>query len=235
MYRNHQKVILLLILRALSFSLSSAGSNPESREWLDINSSKPSVITLQSGLQYKVLRKGEGKFHPAPNSPTRCHYEGKLIDGTVFDSSYERGSPSTFAPTQVIAGWTEAMQMMVEGDKWELYIPSELGYGDRGSPPKIGGGDVLIFVMEMIEITGEKVEAVKCEVDTLKDCSDKEKDYIEKAKKKFDEIKKMEREIERIARIRSDKGVNVSAKQWAVERSNILQQLLIQGNEGKEL
>merc|ERR1712238_452464 len=118
---------------------------------------KPGVITLASGLQYKSLNKGDGKVHPTVNSPCSCHYEGKLTDGTVFDSSYARGSPTTFAPNQVIKGWTEAMGLMVVGDKWEMYIPSELGYGDRGSPPKIPGGAVLVFVMEILEIKGDSV------------------------------------------------------------------------------
>jgi FKBP-type peptidyl-prolyl cis-trans isomerase FklB len=86
---------------------------------------------------YKVLRKGDGAYHPTADSSCSCHYGGKLINGETFDSSYDRGSPTDFAPNQVIKGWTEAMQLMVEGDKWEMYIPSELGYGDSGSPPKI--------------------------------------------------------------------------------------------------
>merc|ERR1711865_419696 len=97
---------------------------------------------------------------------------------TEFDSSYKRGSPTTFAPNQVIKGWTEAMQYMVEGDKWEMYIPSELGYGDSGSPPKIGGGDVLVFTMEILKINGDKVPANKCDVKTLDGCSEKETTYI---------------------------------------------------------
>jgi len=80
-----------------------------------------------------------------------------LIDGSEFDSSYKRGQPTTFAPNQVIKGWTEAMQLMVEGDKWEMYIPSDLGYGPNGSPPKIPGGATLIFTMEIIKIKGDKV------------------------------------------------------------------------------
>jgi FKBP-type peptidyl-prolyl cis-trans isomerase len=94
-----------------------AGSNEEGLKFLEENKSKPGVITLESGLQYKVLTEGTGSFHPSVNSPCLCHYEGKLIDGTVFDSSYERGEPITFAPNQVIKGWTEAMQLMVEGKK----------------------------------------------------------------------------------------------------------------------
>merc|ERR1712024_243938 len=124
------------------------------------------VVKLPSGLLYKVLKSGDGKFHPTANSPCDCHYAGTLIDGTEFDSSYKRGTPTTFAPRQVIKGWTEAMQLMVEGDKWELYIPSELAYGDSGSPPKIGGGDVLVFTMEIIKINGKKKPANRCDVKT---------------------------------------------------------------------
>merc|ERR1712060_833015 len=111
----------------------------------------------KSGLQYKVLESGNGKNHPKNDSPCECHYSGTLIDGTEFDSSYGRGEPSTFAPNQVISGWTEAMQLMVEGDKWELYIPPRLGYGDSGAGGKIPGGAALVFQMELIEIEGEKI------------------------------------------------------------------------------
>merc|ERR1711915_387121 len=109
-----------------------------------------------------------GKHHPTKDSPCDCHYAGTLIDGTEFDSSYKRGSPTTFAPNQVIKGWTEAMQLMVEGDKWEMYIPSELGYGDGGQGGKIKGGDVLIFRMEIKKILGNKKPANKCDIETKK-------------------------------------------------------------------
>lgn len=108
--------IILLLLLAPSFSL--AGSNEEGLKFLEDNKSKEGVVVLPSGLQYKVLNKGSGAHHPTVSSPCLCHYSGQLIDGTVFDSSYERGSPTTFAPNQVIKGWTEAMQLMVEGDKF---------------------------------------------------------------------------------------------------------------------
>ena len=124
----------------------------EGEQFLQANKDKEGVITLPSGLQYKVLVEGSGLKRPLVDTPCDCHYLGTLIDGTQFDSSFDRGKPSTFAPNQVIKGWTEAMQLMVEGDKWEMYIPSELGYGDRGSPPKIGGGDVLVFTMEILKI-----------------------------------------------------------------------------------
>lgn len=101
------------------------------------------------------LQAGKGSDRRAKiDTPCKCHYAGTLIDGTEFDSSYKRGSPLTFAPNQVIKGWTEALQIMEEGAKWELYIPSELGYGDRGAGGSIPGGAVLIFTLELLEITG---------------------------------------------------------------------------------
>ena len=121
----------------------SAPDGEEAGEaFLEKNKTAEGVITLNSGLQYKVLRAGDGDSHPTVSSPCECHYEGRTAQnypsGTKFDSSYDRGSPATFAPNQVIKGWTEAMQLMVEGDKWEMFIPSDLAYGDNGRPP----GDV---------------------------------------------------------------------------------------------
>jgi len=161
-----------------------AGTNDFGLKFLEENKKKEGVITLPSGLQYKVLRTGEGSDHPTADSPCECHYEGRTADswpdGAKFDSSYDRGSPTTFAPNQVIKGWTEAMQLMVEGDKWEMYIPSEIGYGDSGSPPKIKGGDVLVFTMEIVKIKGGKKPASRCDVKSLEKCTDKEKEYIGK-------------------------------------------------------
>ena len=120
------------------------------------------MVVLPSGLQYKVLREGDGDAHPLASTSCECHYEGRTAQewskspqGKKFDSSYDRGSPTSFAPNGVIKGWTEAMQLMVEGDKWEMYIPSELGYGDSGQGSDIGPGDVLVFTMEIFKINGE--------------------------------------------------------------------------------
>ena len=99
------------------FVLVEAGTNDAGLTFLQQNKHKEGVIVLPSGLQYKVLTKGDGVAHPLVGTSCSCHYEGKLLDGTVFDSSYERGSPTSFAPNQVIKGWTEAMQLMVVGDK----------------------------------------------------------------------------------------------------------------------
>lgn len=131
-----------------------AGTSEDGLAFLARKGSEEGVISLPSGLMYMELNKGTGKT-PTINSPTKCHYKGELIDGTEFDSSYKRGEPLTFAPNQVIKGWTEAMQLMKEGSKWELYIPSELGYGDRGAGALIPGGAVLVFTMEMIEVLGD--------------------------------------------------------------------------------
>eukprot|EP00421_Protoceratium_reticulatum_P071445 CAMPEP_0168408094 /NCGR_PEP_ID=MMETSP0228-20121227/26496_1 /TAXON_ID=133427 /ORGANISM="Protoceratium reticulatum, Strain CCCM 535 (=CCMP 1889)" /LENGTH=340 /DNA_ID=CAMNT_0008421775 /DNA_START=77 /DNA_END=1099 /DNA_ORIENTATION=+ len=136
-------------------------SDPNGEEagikFLAENKTKDGVITLPSGLQYKVLSEGGGLEHPTVSTPCECHYKGRLLDGTEFDSSYKRGTPTTFAPNQVIKGWTEAMQLMVVGDKWEMYIPYELAYGKGGKPPKIPAAACLIFVMEIIKIKGDTV------------------------------------------------------------------------------
>ena len=124
----------------------------EGEAFLTANKAKEGVITLPSGLQYKVITQGSGKTPKATDQVT-THYRGTLIDGTEFDSSYKRGKPATFAVNQVIAGWTEALQLMKEGDKWQLFIPAKLGYGERGVPGgKIGPNATLIFDIELISV-----------------------------------------------------------------------------------
>eukprot|EP00978_Attheya_sp_CCMP212_P028705 scaffold99887_cov40-Attheya_sp.AAC.2 len=130
-----------------------AGSDAKGLEFLAAKAKEAGVVTLPSGLMYKEIRAGEGKT-PLLDSPCKCHYSGTLIDGTEFDSSYKRGEPLTFAPNQVIKGWTESMQLMKEGGQWELYIPSELAYGDRGAGGAIPGKAVLVFTLELLEVLG---------------------------------------------------------------------------------
>lgn len=120
-------------------------------EFLAINKNKAGVVTLPSGLQYEVLKQGEGK-KPGATDQVRCHYHGTLIDGTVFDSSVERGEPAVFGVNQVIAGWVEALQLMNEGSKWRLFIPSDLAYGSRGAGQTIQPNSTLIFDVELLEI-----------------------------------------------------------------------------------
>jgi len=222
--------IALILLFSTNYVSAESGeeSQSESEKWLADNAKEEGVITLPSGLQYKVLRKGDGPDYPTVNSPCKCHYKGTLIDGTQFDSSYDRGTPAVFAPNQVIKGWTEAMQKMVEGDKWEMYIPSNLAYGERGSPPKIKGGQALIFTMEIIEIMGGKKPAFNCDPTTLVACTEREKEYIQKA---VDSLKgdadAIQEEIDHITKIiLTDVGVPESTLQWSAQRVRILQELL---------
>ena len=127
------------------------GANRDAgKQFLAENARKDSVITLPSGLQYRVLVKGNGKV-PQMTDKVKVHYEGRLLDGTVFDSSYKRGEPSELTPKQVIKGWTEALTMMPEGSKWQLYIPYDLAYGDREAG-QIKPYSMLIFDVELIEI-----------------------------------------------------------------------------------
>eukprot|EP00549_Striatella_unipunctata_P026144 CAMPEP_0118688862 /NCGR_PEP_ID=MMETSP0800-20121206/9154_1 /TAXON_ID=210618 ORGANISM="Striatella unipunctata, Strain CCMP2910" /NCGR_SAMPLE_ID=MMETSP0800 /ASSEMBLY_ACC=CAM_ASM_000638 /LENGTH=176 /DNA_ID=CAMNT_0006586165 /DNA_START=220 /DNA_END=748 /DNA_ORIENTATION=+ len=162
-------------------------------------------------------------MHPKKETKCQCHYEGRLLDGTVFDSSYKRGQPTGFAPNQVIPGWTEAMQLMVEGDKWELYIPSELAYGERGAGSDIPGGATLIFQMEIVEIQGEGVPALNCEIDNPKDgCNDKEMAYLQKMKAKTTEDQ--QKQLNRLQGMKAQKMAG-DLMDWINRRIHILQQL----------
>ena len=121
-----------------------------SREFLEENSQRESVTTTDSGLQYEVIEEGDGES-PGADARVTVHYTGELIDGTVFDSSRERGEPVTFGLQQVIPGWTEGLQLMNEGDRYRFYIPPELAYGENG-PPSIGPNQALTFDVELIEV-----------------------------------------------------------------------------------
>lgn len=129
----------------------SMKAKEEGKAFLAANKEKEGVVELPSGLQYKVLREGDGES-PTTSNRVEVHYEGKLINGNIFDSSYQRGETITFGVTQVISGWTEALQLMKPGAKWQLFIPSELAYGDRGAGRDIPPGATLIFDVELISI-----------------------------------------------------------------------------------
>lgn len=123
----------------------------EGEAFLAGNKSKPGVQTTASGLQYQVLRQGNGP-KPAATDTVRVHYAGTLLDGTKFDSSYDRGQPAQFALNQVIPGWTEGLQLMPVGSKYKLWIPGSLGYGERGTPGPIGPNQTLVFEVELLEV-----------------------------------------------------------------------------------
>ncbi len=125
----------------------------EGEEFLAKNKTNEGVVVLPSSLQYKILKAGDGK-KPTLEDTVVCHYRGTLIDGTEFDSSYKRGQPAAFPVKGVIKGWTEALQLMPVGSKWELFIPSDLAYGERGFGP-IGPDSTLIFEVELLSIQGK--------------------------------------------------------------------------------
>ncbi len=129
----------------------SAKANEAGAAYLAENGAKEGVITTESGLQYEILNAGNGA-KPTTADQVTVHYHGMLTDGTVFDSSIDRGEPATFGVTQVIKGWTEALQLMSIGDKWKLTIPSNLAYGDQGAGGMIGPGATLIFEVELLAI-----------------------------------------------------------------------------------
>ena len=120
-------------------------------KFLADNSKKEGITTLDSGLQYEIITEGNGN-KPGPNDQVTTHYHGSLIDGTVFDSSVDRGQPATFGVGQVIKGWTEALQLMPEGSKWRLFIPSNLAYGEQGAGETIKPYSTLVFEVELLSI-----------------------------------------------------------------------------------
>jgi FKBP-type peptidyl-prolyl cis-trans isomerase len=135
----------------------AAKNKEDAARFLAENKQRQGVITLPSGLQYKVLKTGTGLASPKATDTVSTHYKGTLLDGTVFDSSYDRGQPASFGVNQVIPGWTEALQKMKVGDKWQLFIPAELGYGERGTPNgEIGPNATLVFDIELLGIEPPK-------------------------------------------------------------------------------
>lgn len=142
---NAQK-ILIAKRQAMA---EEAKSNGE--KFLAENGKKEGVVTRKSGLQYKIISTGKGK-QAKENGSITAHYEGRLINGEVFDSSYRRGEPATFNINQVIPGWKEVIPLMREGDKWQVFIPSNLAYGERGQAPIIGPNEALIFDIELVKV-----------------------------------------------------------------------------------
>ncbi len=138
------------------FSMANATTPEENQAagiaFLAQNAKKPNIKTTASGLQYEVLTQGKGTTSPAATDTVTVHYKGTTLDGTEFDSSYSRGAPASFPLNRVIAGWTEGVQLMKEGDKFRFYIPSDLAYGAEGAGRLIGPNAALIFEVELIKI-----------------------------------------------------------------------------------
>ena len=162
---------------------AATANKTEGEAFLAANKSKDGVVTLPSGLQYKILTAGTGP-KPTASDSVKCNYKGTLIDGKEFDSSYKRGQPATFAVGQVIKGWTEALQLMPVGSKWQIFVPSSLGYGERGAGAEIGPGATLIFEVELLSIEEKKKD------DKSKDDKSEEKKKDDKSNDDKNEEKK---------------------------------------------
>jgi peptidylprolyl isomerase/FKBP-type peptidyl-prolyl cis-trans isomerase FklB len=150
--------LMLPALLAATLALAACNRGPaevpaaESQAILEANAAKPGVVSLPSGLQYRVIKAGAADgYRPKPGDAVKVHYEGKLPDGTVFDSSYEAGAPAVFTVGQLVPGWNQALQLMRPGDEWELVVPPDLGYGDEGAGP-IPAGAVLVFRMDLLDV-----------------------------------------------------------------------------------
>ena len=140
--------------------LAGEANRKEGDSFLAANKTKEGIVTLPSGLEYKILTQGTGP-KPAATDTVVCNYRGTLINGTEFDSSYKRGQPATFAVSGVIKGWTEALQLMSVGSKWQLFLPAELAYGERGPSPEIGPHSTLVFEVELLSIQAKDKEKEK--------------------------------------------------------------------------
>ena len=140
--------------------LAGEANKKEGDSFLAANKTKEGIVTLPSGLEYKILTQGTGP-KPAATDTVVCNYRGTLINGTEFDSSYKRGQPATFPVSGVIKGWTEALQLMPVGSKWQLFLPAELAYGERGPSPEIGPNSTLVFEVELLSIQAKDKEMEK--------------------------------------------------------------------------
>ena len=140
-----------ILCSLLALLLTAACASSPSYDYLAENAQREGVVVRASGLQYRVLKEGTG-VRPGVRDSVTVHYRGKLTDGRVFDSSYQRGEPATFQLNRVIKGWTEGLSLMREGAKWVLFIPPELGYGSQGAGQMIGPNETLIFEVELLKV-----------------------------------------------------------------------------------
>jgi hypothetical protein len=227
-------LLVVATITQVAFTVT-AYNNEASQRFLEENANKPGVVTTSSGLQYKIIRTGLGQFHPHHDSPTDCHYRGTLVDGvTEFESSYDgyTGRPAFHSPKQMVKGRAEAAQMMVEGDKWEIYVPADLAYEDKGNGDVVKPGDALIYTMEIIKILGSKRmedHVARCNIKIKSRCNEKEIKYLNKAQKKYSaddgsaDIPKIDIEIERIKGISENQSDQII--DWCNRRIRILNQL----------
>lgn len=142
-------------------AIAAEKNKKEGEAFLKANAKKEGVVITKSGLQYKVITPGKGKYKPTIDDEVKVHYRARFVDGTEFDSTYKRDKPYSVNAKMLIDGWAEALQLMTQGAKWELYIPSNLAYGENGSDPHVGPNAVLIFEVELLEVERQKKENKK--------------------------------------------------------------------------
>ena len=162
--------------------VSASATDPEGLRWLAENAKRPGVKKSYSGYHYKLIQKGRGVVSPAGGrSRVKCHYEGRLIDGTVFDSTYATGQPFEFYPIRALDAWFPILMDMVVGDVYELYLPSERAVGDGGhADAKVPPDKAVIFKLELVEVVGKARSALKCDpVEPTKHCTEKEQEFIQ--------------------------------------------------------
>jgi FKBP-type peptidyl-prolyl cis-trans isomerase FklB len=231
-----RRLVLLLVwpLVRLGIATDEAGI-----AFLEANLHQEGVVDVAAGgWQYKTLVNGTGTYHPEPPCRCLCHYEGRLVNGHVFDSSYERGEALRIAPNQVIDGWFQALQRMVEGDKWEVYLPSDLGYGERGHPPDIPADAALIFILEMVAVDcPQKSPVLQCHVSSERQgddgravtvqgfCSQQELTYLAKIEEWTPAM--LRGESVRLGRlVEEGASMKFDLKEWIQRRLHLVQQLL---------
>eukprot|EP00747_Dinoflagellata_sp_TGD_P167155 gnl/TRDRNA2_/TRDRNA2_191101_c0_seq1.p1 gnl/TRDRNA2_/TRDRNA2_191101_c0~~gnl/TRDRNA2_/TRDRNA2_191101_c0_seq1.p1 ORF type:complete len:335 (+),score=82.13 gnl/TRDRNA2_/TRDRNA2_191101_c0_seq1:69-1007(+) len=234
--------MLLWILGSLLLTLSDAGTTEFGLHFLRVNKERDGVKVLESGLQYKVLSKGSGKFNPKEDAEVEVNYAQttpSLTDGAelkhesewkAFDSSYERGKPEKIIPKEMMSGWREALLLMVEGDKWDLFIPSELAYGEDGGKhwgkeDLVKPGDVIIMRLELLKIKGEKTPRKRiafCDVKSREGCSEEEESFLNEWTKK--PLSRIEEQL-KVLKKKLDTVLKTAEREKAKMQQQLLKQI----------
>lgn len=220
----HVKTWLLALFLPI---LLVTATDQEGLKWLAKNAKQPGVKTSYAGYQYKLLKKGHGVVSPAGGrSRVKCHYEGRLIDGTVFDSTYESGTPFEFYPIRALDAWFPVLMDMAEGDVYELYLPPESAVGDGGhADAKVPADKVVIFKLELVEVVGKYRSALKCDptdkIDMERHCTTMERDFIDEIQgKSIEEIMELKQTLS------VEQSMEPALKEWVYRRLHILELIL---------
>lgn len=208
-------------------------TNEFGKKFLEGHRKREFTRKLDDGLLVDVFRDGDGLDHPTEDSPCEINWEGRIAqdfpNGKKFGSTFDSGESVTLAPNQVMPGWKQAMLQMVEGDKWELYVPAELAYSDEDRPAGVGADDALVFIVEIVKIKGGRKSASHCNVITEEYCKDKEIEYISKLKGLGapEGPKKIKKELTRLKSMEASgaSNMNEEKRSWLAARINLLEKL----------